>query len=296
VSQALTGERLPMSGDPYDPYRVRRALSMMTQEGEFDGGTAQYAQQIAVNLENGRERYDGIPEQKRQQAEQAYVAASKRAGAERTLSSATGLFTGTPMYYYPDAEKEMRGAQKDYGQAGYNPVQNPYGSSGQRRDVLEQNPGLPVYWSRFQSDGKLEPAQAAQRTEMWEQLDNQVYGPMADAVTKAILNNPDITEKEVNAIKSQYYDKAEEIKARYPGLPESDPKPPSGANPTERAVFELERLMTVPGKPTYPGENASDAAKQQYYAERAAWEEQRLNVIDQRLNQFTIQAEGDPTN
>src|SRR5690606_35117363 len=131
-----------------------------------------------------------------------YQAAMQRAGAERALTSVTGLAAGTPLYYYPDAETELRQAQRDYGAAGYNPNTNPYGSAEQRRDVLEQNPGLPVYWSRNATPGKLTPAQSAQRSEMWEKLDSQVYGPMADAVTKAIITNPAITEKEINQIKS----------------------------------------------------------------------------------------------
>jgi hypothetical protein len=295
ISQALTGQPLPAGGDQFDPYRTRRALSMMAQEGQFDGAAAQYAQQISVNLENGRDRYAGIPQQAQQAADAAYQAAMQRAGSERALSSVTGLAAGSPMYYYPDAEAEMRQAQQAYGTAGYDPLANPYGSAEQRRDVLEQNPGLPVYWSRNQAPGKLEPAQAAQRSEMWDALDAQVYGPMADAVTKAILANPDITEKELNAIKGQYYDLAGTIKGRYPGLPESDPKPPSGANPQERAIYELEKLLAVPGKPAWPGENASNTQLQQYYAAKAQWEEQRLNVIDQRLNQFAQSVEMNPS-
>lgn len=296
VSQALTGQPLPHGGDQYDPYRTRRALSMMAQEGAFDGETAQYAQQIAVNLENGRDRFAGIPAQAQQQADAAYTEGMKRAGSERALSSVSGLVAGAPMYYYPDAEREMRQAQRDYGTAGYDPAINPYGSAGQRREVLAENPGLPVYWSRNQAEGKLEPAQAAQRSEMWGLLDSQVYGPMSDAVTRAILNNPDITEKELNAIKSPYYDKSEKIRSRYADIPGSDPKPPSGANPQERAIYELERLLDVPGKPTYPGDGATDAQMRAYYDERSRWEEQQLNTIDQRLNQLTQQVEMDPSN
>ena len=295
ISQALTGQPLPAGGDQFDPYRTRRALSMMAQEQQFDGATAQYAQQISVNLENGRDRYAGIPQQAQQAADAAYQAAMQRAGSERALSSIAGLAAGSPMYYYPDAEAQLRQAQQAYVTAGYDPLANPYGSAEQRREVLEQNPGLPVYWSRNQGQGKLEPAQAAQRSEMWKALDSQVYGPMADAVTKAILANPNITEKELNDIKGQYYDLADEIKKQYPGLPESDPKPPSGANPTERAIYELEKLLAVPGKPAWPGENASNAQLQQYYAAKARWEEQRLNVIDQRLNQFVQSVEMDPS-
>lgn len=295
VAQALTGQQLPYGGDPYDPYRTRRALSMMAQEGQIDGPAAQYAQQISMNVEQGLDRYAGIPQQAQQAADAAYQAAMQRAGAERALTSVTGLVAGTPLYYYPDAETELRQAQRDYGAAGYNPNTNPYGSAEQRRDVLEQNPGLPVYWSRNATPGKLTPAQSAQRSEMWEKLDAQVYGPMADAVTKAIIQNPAITEKEINQIKSVFYDRGEAIKAQYPDVPESERNVPSGANPTERAVYELETLLRVPGKPTWPGESATPAQMQQYYAAKAAWDEKRLNTIDQRLNQFVAQAEADPT-
>src|SRR5690606_6155688 len=95
VAQALTGQQLPYGGDPYDPYRTRRALSMMAQEGQIDGPAAQYAQQISMNVEQGLDRYNGIPQQAQQAADAAYQAAMQRAGAERALTSVTGLAAGT---------------------------------------------------------------------------------------------------------------------------------------------------------------------------------------------------------
>lgn len=285
IAQATTGQRLPYSGDNFNEYRVRRAASVLLAEGAqgFNEDGVQYAQQLSYNIEQNRDRYQGIPEAKRKDAERIYLAASKRVGEDHSVTSVGRLGTGMNLYRYPQGEQDLRQAQRDYGAAGWDAVDNPFGSNAARSEVRTQNPALPTYWSRNVNPGDLEPAQAAQLSEMYGRLDAEVYGPMAEAVTAALLNDPYMKNAELNAVKSPFWDKEDEIKGQY-DIPKKEKGIPSGANPMERAIYELEQMLRVDGKPQRPADDATPEQMQEYYAEKAAWEEQRLDTLDTRFN------------
>ncbi|MFN8468601.1 MAG: hypothetical protein U0X20_23785 [Caldilineaceae bacterium] len=299
---ATTGEMTPpwAGGEPYDGDRVRRTLAIMLQEGYFGKDeralySAQYAQQIALNLEQGKERYDQIPAEYQKTAEAAYKAAAQRAGGERLLSSAGGWATGVPGYYYPQGEADLRAASAQYGAAGYDPTQSPYGSAAGRKEVLGDNPALPAWWSRSTTPEGKSPAQSAQTSEMYNRLDREVYGPMAKEIAAAILANPEVAAADIAGIREKYYDKSDKIKAQYTTGPASGKEFPSGSNPQEQALVMLENLLRVEGAPTWPGDNATDEQKQEYYDNRRKWEAERNKTIHTRfMDVLKTQGQGAP--
>ena len=284
ITQALTGERLPGSGDQFDPYRTRRALGIMTEEGKLDKDTSRYAQQISLNLENGRDRYANVPESARAAADAAYKAGQQRASAERSLTSITGLAAGVPLYYYPKGEANIRTAQQQYAGAGYDPLANPYGSKAAKSAIIQANPSLSVYWARNTQAGDLQPGQRVRVDEMHRRLEAEAYGPMTTAVIAALTANPNLTTKELNAVKRPFWDKVSAIKTEYADLPSAGAASTNGMNDAERAIYELQNALRVEGKPAYPGQDADPATLQQYYRDLAVWEEQRLTTIEGRLN------------
>ncbi len=298
--QAATGKVSPPGigpGDPWDPYRVRTTLAVMAQEKAIDTATAQYAQQIAFNLESGKDRYAGIPPAAKTSADAAYTQAAQRSGAQRLLSTATNYLTGSALAAAPQAEIDLRKQQRDYNAAGYDPLANPYGSNALRRDILDANPALPTMWTRNATETN-QPATSAQRSERWDALTNAVFDPMNQATTAAIRQNPNITPAQLNRIKAPFYERMDAIDARFPLAASSgSSRPPSGATPEERALYELKRIIESAGgtPPTWPGDNATPEQRTAYRQQKDAYDQRKLNAIERNLSQYLRTVEGDPS-
>jgi hypothetical protein len=279
-------------GDKWDQYRIRRTASVMLEEGEFGQGfdaqqATRYANQISANLELGQERYTDIPEEWQEKAEDVYKQAAARAGKERLYASGGSMLAGNIAYYYPDAEADLKRQQAAYSAAGFSEA-NPAGSSAQTKQVLEDNPNLPVWWTK-NIEGDRTPAQSAKDAQMWQELGAQVYAPRDREIAIAIAQNA--TDKEaqleaIQAIDDKYDAAANAIFDEYEYQSSDDASTPTGADPYEAARLSLENMLNydVP-YPVKPEKFESNAEKNAYYKEQNKWYADRVVAIENRIAQ-----------
>lgn len=305
--QAMTGDAATpwTGGDRFNQYRVRRSIGVQAEQqqfGEQDRMAAQYARQIALNLEQGKERYTDVPKEFQQRADEIYRDASKQAGKERLLSSATGWGLGNTAYYVPDAEMELQRQNQEYQAAGFSDA-NPAGSAEARRAVLEANPNIPLTWGNSVTEGERTPAQSAEQSRMYSDLEKNVYGPEAEEITKAITDAlaAGKGDKEIGAlvadIKAKYYDLGQEVRAKYPNQPPAGlGGPASGSNPWEQAIDQLTDILNTSdlAYPEYPGDNATQAQKDEYYRLRNDYYSQKASLIAKRIDAAMYTSQMDP--
>lgn len=290
-------------GDKWDQYRIRRTAAVMLEEGEFGQGfdaqqATRYANQISANLELGQERYTDIPEEWQERAEEVYKQAAARAGQERLYASAGSMFAGNSAYYYPDAEADLKQQQAAYSAAGFSEA-NPAGSSAQKKQVLEDNPNLPVWWTK-NIEGDKTPAQSAKDAQMWQDLGAQVYAPREREIAVAIAQNIGDKEAQLEAIRAiddKYDAAANAIFDEYDYQSSGDASTPTGADPYEAARASLENMLNYDAPyPVKPEKFESNAQKNAYYKEQNQWYADRVVAIENRIAQVFDMYRENPDN
>lgn len=301
MAQAAASETLPLGlekyrmfwlkEDTYNPYRARRGVATTLQENldpndpqaPIQEAIAHFAQQIITNFETGKEPMAGIPEMYQEQAmEMAELGVMRAADevAKRTGSSTYAL----PITSYPHSEGELATAQQAYWDAGYDPATGE-GSKAAQREVIEQTPALPVFWSRGEMLPEDDPESQAQRgrdTLYHAETDeiNQRMNAAADNLitTTRQMEGRDPTEGEMNDLKGPYFDELKASKERWEYEPKGAPSR-KGMNPREEAHANIGAILQqeYPGKPEYPAENDEEFEKlpieqqRKYYEDLAAW-------------------------
>lgn len=298
----LPGGMGPTFGDKFDPYRLGRKAAELAMQQKIDPSIAQYAQQIALNQQTGKDPFDKIPTEFQQAAQSLYTEAAKGAAKDRLWSDAGRFFTGVPGYNYSPEEKQLQQAQGDVYKLGYGP-DNPYGSKQAMTEQRAQNPYLQPWSTKSalvpSADPKyqpMEPAVGAQNTAKSTDKD-AIQTKMNSAVETYLKANPNASTKDVMAIKQPFLDQVKALDAKYPdaGYPEGAGGPPKGMNPQERAQWQLDQLLygSGAGGPQKP-ENATPEQLQAYYKAKADFVQTQLDKIETSSGGvFTDQ--GEPT-
>jgi hypothetical protein len=136
-------------GDEWDAYLIGRQIRNATQTGDTGPltQTAQYAQQMVLNVKQGKPAETGIPADQLEAATAIYKQAVQAEGGEKLGRNLTGWLTGFTNQYYPEAEQEFQAGADNYYNAGYGP-ENLGGSKEARYAALEATPALPIQWGQ----------------------------------------------------------------------------------------------------------------------------------------------------
>lgn len=277
---------------PYQPYRVARAIALIAKRDGLNPNLIGWAQQIALNVDRGRPLYENVEKAYRKEAYDLYIQGKQEAARDRLAQSGVGYATGTNAYIWRPEEPQLAQASRQYSQAGYNPRTQPMGSKAAQQEVMQGEPYLPGWWNKSnllpqgQRPWEPTPGQSSTVSMLYEQQE-PIYAAMAKAVADYLTQNPDATRADITAIKEPFYARLGPLKERLQGIPQRGTSL-KGMNPTERALYEIEKLYGYepPNKPQPPGEGAAPATLQAYYANLAAWEDARLRRIDANLRQL----------
>lgn len=310
------GDVLPQTGffspfDEFNQYRVRRAVSQLQIEGGMpesfsvfnnDEQTAivQFAQQIAYNIEGGEDRYKDIPEEFREPAEELYDTASRRVGADRSITQGTRFATGLGVTRYAESEDLAREVQRDYREGGYSEYTNDVGSKTTRIEILDKYPWLAGWWSRVSSPDDVDdpqhrsPAESGQTTLYWS-YEVELWEQESKEITDFILENLGTTElnsENIQEIREKYRPLHEENQAKWPlARVEGSDTPRKGMNPWEEASYVVEDIVfgAQPGeRPEYPEDDWSEAEKDARYAEIGEWYEDWHTNIGAALAPYVV--------
>ncbi len=294
MKQLLTGENLPQAGDEWDEDRKRRALAEGATNGA-DDITSMYAQQISKNAETGQPLETKVPPEMYDAAYKLYIESGKAAGGDRLESLATGYMTGNPTYNYNPAEQQAAATKEAYNTSGYDRWTNPFGSKEAKNAILEDNPDLPVHWSRYDEapgvtaqyseagalgdtlwdagnqavDALLKSSPDAKKADIYEARRQAVLAQAgqtvgADAMAGFIKANPEATPAEIVAfVKEQKFPDAGQ--KTFP----DNLDPYKGMNPEEKRQAQLEKFSREAKpdsvRPEYPGDDATKEEKAAYY-------------------------------
>lgn len=252
------------SGDAYDPYRTARDSEFAATAGMVNPIIAQYAQQIATNEQRGAELLFGIPQPYQAQAMEEYERATSRSAQDRLTTLTSAFFTGVGQVPYREEEAKRRDRQSLYDFAGYDSERNPLGSAAAKDTIREENPWLAASWSKSAAlPGQLEsdqPAGKANESIIYGEI-NRLEKEQKDAVNtaigQAVAENPNLTAKEINALKKEVSASYEEtITTLYDMLKTitpTAPKPDNMGNPLPTLPDFTDPSKTLPQKPQVTG-------------------------------------------
>jgi hypothetical protein len=280
------------TGTEWDPYFVGRTARNETAQGNLTQQEAQYAQQMALNAQQGKDPFTLIPEDQQAAAQAAYDKMVQQTGQERFIREAGSWLTGMSNQFYPEGEQQYQAANQAYREFGYGP-QNPGGSKAAKGEVLDQNPELVVGWGNSAlapgATGERPPGASAQistlydqRTALYEQRDTEATAA-GEAAAKAGGNvydarNPvyDKFQPEIDAVTAQI----EALEGKYP-RPESGATPvagtfPGGMNPEENKQEQVKTVFTTASAQFPYDENATGADKKATAQAKEAFAVQEL--------------------
>jgi hypothetical protein len=289
--QAVTGA-MPSKGfwswdDEYSIGRIGKQIALDVMNGQADKQLGMWG---LDNLHQYAANVGPLPEDP-QNADALVQSAAQTVGANR-LATSIGSYLAFPVYHLSPEERQARAMRKQRQSLAFSPDQ-PWGSNEAVQQFDEQTGGVLKPYSVYQqlypatnADENTRPGIIAAAADKRAET-QPVYASMAAAVDAAIQANPDIGPKELNDIKKPFWATLDEIKGRYPSLGgEYTPRPPYGANPEERAEWELRNLieMTKPaGRPTWPGDDADDETMQDYYTSLANWKDAHYKAVGEAI-------------
>jgi hypothetical protein len=209
-------------GEEFDPYLIGRHIRNMVQGGKAGPlpETAQYAQQMVLNVMQGKEPGTGIPPEQLEAASAIYKQAVAAEGKEKGIRTIGAMATGVNSQFFPQEEKDfMKGAESYYG-AGYGP-ENLGGSKAARDAALEETPALKVQWGQKSlvpgAEGIMPPGVNADVSSLYDKgkaLSEERDAAMSAAGEKVALAGG--TNKEINAARSAVYNEyKDQISAVY---------------------------------------------------------------------------------
>lgn len=299
INQARTGNMGQQgnwftSPNEWDPYRARRAVSYIAVEEGLNQADVAYANQVIQNQYNGRPIDEGIPPERLDAAIALAQRGVKRGAEDRLAARGTAWATGIPVYPYPQSEQDMRATQNAYYAAGYNPDTG-LGSRELQRNFMEQNPELQNWWMK----GEDQPAARGTLNELYDQK-QQLQADRDAAVEAAVAAAPintmskgeifDIREQaaapykeQIDAINAQIDELNQVVDDGQPGNPlyGMNPQEVSGAYATD----VMWNARDLPGKPTYPGDDATPEQWRAYNEANAAWKQQQEEYVVQNIAQ-----------
>lgn len=266
----------------FDPWRARATAAIIGKERNLPAPLIQEAQQIINNQARGLPDDANVRSPSYAQAKALAEEAIQRAAKERILSRTVANLAGGPLLQYPEAERALRAVASTYIRSGYSP-ENPYGSRAALNAHLDANPQLSAWWSRSQEGD--EPGERAQISRRHEER-QEILKRQQEAVDALLRANPGATRKEVNEVKKPFQEELDAVDEKYPAR--SERKDPFGLNLEEQAERLLNDILSYqpPNRPAWPGADATPEAMQLYYAERAAWNKERILEIDRRLREI----------
>src|SRR5690606_24335723 len=301
VYQAATGEMPPMrqgiygwaaNPDQWDEYRARRAISTIAVEEDLDKALVAYANQVVRNQASGRNPTEGIPPEWAQEAQLLAARGVRQAGQERPMGRGFSYTTGMPVYPYHQGEQEALALPSAYFAAGYNPETN-LGSKGLQGRILDATPDLANWWVKNDE----EPGKRGRQTELYRQKQD-LLRQKEEAVRQALDDAPieTMSKREIYDLRqkaAEPYDKQiDEIDAELKPLQEELRSPNAsllqGYAPGEirqKAITGvLWQAAQLPGKPEWPGDEATNAEKEAYFDALAEWERQREDYVVNALS------------
>lgn len=332
--QAATGETGPQGfmrwGDQWDPYRQTRQTGTAFAQGNLAQITGTddekqnqlygfYANQVALNKQQGKPLTEGIPANYQEMAQRVHTEMAKATGADQAGNLASSYFLGLGQRDVQPGEQAMREASDQYRTLGYS-ADNPYGSKAAKTEHLAENPELSVWWSKnatVPGSESTAPVVSGQTVQA-KDISTAIYDAQTAAKDAYITANPgakkndvyqagvqaaiEEARKHVDPAKLDEYLKtnpdasaAEVIKfiqsselplAYQFGDSGGSGDPYAGMNPAERQQARMEAVFKEAGNleaPVYPGNDASSAEKKAYYAAKEKYEKDRLAYIRDKL-------------
>lgn len=303
--QTITGDSLPSAGDEFDQYRVAREIALNVFRGQIDPSMGQFAQDVAYQV---LKDVGPLPEEPKQ-ARAVYEQAAKKAGFDRGMAIVGAFLTGLPFYMSTDTEQQARDVAELYRLVGWTPDQNPTGAKAARKDILEENPALSAWWAKSDlvpqqgstagpvppgypfkqpAQGPGRPGVSALTDMLYGQL-NSVYQQRQQAVDLYLTNFPNAKYRDVAKIRAKFDDQIAEVDARLDQVNKQYPTSfdsYSGMNPYETAVEATEQAVKLAKakleaqRPTSPGDGATSAQWEQYFKERAAYDQMLADLVE----------------
>jgi len=298
--QAATGD-MSMSqgplgyGDEYDYGRAGKQVALAGLRGDVSPQDAMWGSDVGYQQQTGAQP---LPEQQGQGTE-AWQQGAQAAGWDRFMNRAGAFLTGVPGYNLSPEEQQMRDMKAERVKLGYNEVSNPYGSKEAVNAYTNMQPeqfdatfNYAVLYPSSDTTKRQRPGEGAVQTEYYNQH-GVIMNDMTQAVAKFLVDNPNATSKELNDFKAPYWDKVEELKAKYPSLPAKEVKHLNTKymNPVEHAAGFVQSILShkPAGQPTYPGKDATAEEKKKYYLDKAKWDIARLDYYDRQFTQLLNQ-------
>lgn len=211
--QSLFGDR--------DINDFSRSLAILTNRGEITGAEAGYAAGVLDNVRTGKPIPPGMTQA---QWDAGYKLADEiikgMGGRGLFASLSSSLLLGTTVVPQQEGAAEFAAAQDQYFNVAY--PGNQAGGVMAQSAIMEANPGIPVYWVRYNlKDPKDEnPAVQARYSEYQAKIDG-IYDRMNDAVTSYIMNpvGPGANAKALDAVKAPFYAEAKPLEQQARKLP-----------------------------------------------------------------------------
>lgn len=290
------GTRLLGLTDDWDADRLVRGMAVLQQEGELNLTESQAAwlrDTIAIKTGKAQGPLPEMPDG----MEPFFQQVEARAMGDDNVRTLSNFFLGLGIARQPESERQIYRDMNDYFGMQYDPVENPYGSRGNR----EPTPAAQTVMSRkfFYPDADPDikrPGIGAATGDFYDERRLLVDQREAD-IERLFATNPEATYEEEQAIRNRFKEQEAALKARYPS---ADLKPPTspvktGMNPMEgkNAMFNDFLgwfLHKYPGKPEYPGENATWSQRAQWRQQTGAWEAQRLGALTGVIGQAGLSA------
>jgi hypothetical protein len=273
---------------PNNEYLIGREASRMAGEKFVVNGKVVTENEAKMVQDYARQQELGeapLPEQAAmmKRIEAIYNAASGRVGGEKGMNDVTGFLTNTPVYGQYEADRNATEANSEYYGRQYGP-QNQFGSMEAARAV-DQSPSWRTRKDVTEPDN-MRPGVSAVN-DLLAAEKKTIFAEMNAATEAYLAKNPDATREDLYKLQSPFYDRVDAAQAKYPSAEayEGSGQPPKGANPKERALWELNRMLyNAPDdpKPTYP-DGGTDEELKAYYAEFSAWEAKRIDLLEDNL-------------
>lgn len=310
--QGITGRQLNrMLGDAFDPGRIDRVIYNNITAGEYDDP---YIAGLArAQLENQMRGYPPLPEmldpKVAKEIEKIVKDATKAAGWERFSNMATGYLLGFAGQNVPDIEREffdMLGLHYDLGYQEENPAgsqaaMEEYGqtlTSGGVPFEMANQPGRSRLYDI--NDPEIPLGVQIVTREYWREY-SEIMNDMSAATGDYIAAHGFPPEGDVREFQQPFWDRLDALKETYPSaaIDESsgyEVPYTFGANPFEAAQKHLIKLGTVepPGKPEWPGEDATPRERDNYSIEMGMWRERQLDLIETIAEAWQIAAHDIP--
>lgn len=306
----LFPERGPFAAaDEFEDGRTGREVQNLLASGAIDQETAML---VLEAITQERFSLDAIPEfenlspQQQQAIDNVLNQARATSAGRRGTTTGLSLLSPLRVSSVPEDENAVRAARAEQRELGFDPATNPAGSQAAVDEFREQPilPGgapagevLGAYYGFLYGpelpEGYNRPAVRLATNQYWEQV-NETLDTMNADTAQYIVDNPGASREDVSDFKATYFSDIDEIGEGFPsvrrkfGDSDDNVSFTQNQNPFERAESEINTVVSYepPGKPEWPGEEATDEQLRVYYDAKLQWEQQRLSYVENVLGQY----------